>query len=161
MLVWKNSRLNIDDVWEQYSRWKIIVQTNHADCQLPSITHMLFWKNSRLNIDDFWDRVSCETNFDTKQPKLEPKLVSKLSETRRLFNFGCFGSISKQRVSVFRLKRNKKKTTETNRKKCWNSYNFCPHWVGIQSLKVSPQSHRRNLQTQGKSTLRFQPMAKK
>jgi hypothetical protein len=30
-------------------------------------------------------RVSCETNFDSKQPKLEPKLFSKLSETRRLF----------------------------------------------------------------------------
>jgi hypothetical protein len=28
----------------------------------------------------------------------------------------CFGSISKQRVSVFRLNRNKAKTTETNRK---------------------------------------------
>jgi hypothetical protein len=31
--------------------------------------------------------------------------------------FGCFSSISKQGVSVFRLNRNKKKTTETNRKK--------------------------------------------
>jgi hypothetical protein len=30
-------------------------------------------------------RVSYETIFDSKQPKLEPKLVSKLSETRRLF----------------------------------------------------------------------------
>jgi hypothetical protein len=30
-------------------------------------------------------RVSCETSFDSKQPKLEPKLVSTLSETRRLF----------------------------------------------------------------------------
>jgi hypothetical protein len=32
--------------------------------------------------------------------------------------FGCFGSISKQGVSVFRLNRNKNKTTETSRKKC-------------------------------------------
>jgi hypothetical protein len=31
------------------------------------------------------DRVSYETSFDSKQPKLEPKLVSTLSETRRLF----------------------------------------------------------------------------
>jgi hypothetical protein len=30
-------------------------------------------------------RVSCETSFDSKQPKLEPKLVSILSETRCLF----------------------------------------------------------------------------
>jgi hypothetical protein len=31
------------------------------------------------------DRVSLETSFDWKQPKLEPKLVSALSETKRLF----------------------------------------------------------------------------
>jgi hypothetical protein len=61
--------------------------------------------------------VSCETNFDSKQPKMEPKLVSKLSETRRLFRLFRFNTVSKQRVSVFRLNRNKKKTTETNRKK--------------------------------------------
>jgi hypothetical protein len=30
-------------------------------------------------------RVSFETSFDSKQPKLEPKLVSALSETQRLF----------------------------------------------------------------------------
>jgi hypothetical protein len=28
-------------------------------------------------------RVSFETSFDSKQPKLEPKLVSALSETKR------------------------------------------------------------------------------
>ena len=34
-------------------------------------------------------RVSFETSFDSKQPKLEPKLVSALSEKRlfRLFRF--------------------------------------------------------------------------
>jgi hypothetical protein len=31
--------------------------------------------------------VSFETSFDSKQPKLEPKLVSGLSETKRLFRF--------------------------------------------------------------------------
>jgi hypothetical protein len=43
-------------------------------------------------------RVSYETSFDSKQPKLEPKLVSALSETGRLFQLfrlnietGCFG----------------------------------------------------------------------
>jgi hypothetical protein len=30
-------------------------------------------------------RVSYETSFDSKQPKLEPKLASKLSKIRRLF----------------------------------------------------------------------------
>jgi hypothetical protein len=32
-----------------------------------------------------WSRVSFETSFDSKKPKLEPKLVSALSETKRLF----------------------------------------------------------------------------
>jgi hypothetical protein len=35
-------------------------------------------------------RVSYETSFDSKQPKLEPKLVSILSETRRLFRLFRF-----------------------------------------------------------------------
>jgi hypothetical protein len=59
------------------------------------------------------------TNFDSKQPKLEPKLVSTLSETRRLFRLfrlnietGSFGiSIEpkqkrkqpKQNEKVFKL----------------------------------------------------------
>jgi hypothetical protein len=47
-------------------------------------------------------RVSSETSFVSKHPKLEPKLVSALSETRRLFQLfrfnietGSFG-VSKQ-----------------------------------------------------------------
>ncbi len=35
-------------------------------------------------------RVSFETSFDSKQPKLEPKLVSALSETKGLFWLFCF-----------------------------------------------------------------------
>jgi hypothetical protein len=35
-------------------------------------------------------RVSFETSFDSKQPKLEPKLVLALSETKRLFRLFCF-----------------------------------------------------------------------
>jgi hypothetical protein len=50
-------------------------------------------------------RVSFKTSFDSKQPKLEPKLVSALSETKRFIRF--FGSVPKQRVSVFRFNRNK------------------------------------------------------
>jgi hypothetical protein len=34
--------------------------------------------------------VSFETSFDSKQPKLEPKLVSALSETKRLFRLFPF-----------------------------------------------------------------------
>ncbi len=36
-------------------------------------------------------RLSFETSFDSKHPKLEPKLVSALSETTRLFRFYSFG----------------------------------------------------------------------
>ncbi len=35
-------------------------------------------------------RVSFEISFDSKQPKLEPKLVSALSETKRLFRLFLF-----------------------------------------------------------------------
>jgi hypothetical protein len=35
-------------------------------------------------------RVSSETSFVSKQPNLEPKLVSALSETRRLFQLFRF-----------------------------------------------------------------------
>jgi hypothetical protein len=42
-------------------------------------------------IDGFLQvRVSFETSFDSKQPKLEPKLVSALSETKRLFRLFRF-----------------------------------------------------------------------
>jgi hypothetical protein len=34
--------------------------------------------------------VSLETSFNSKQPKLEPKLVSALSKTKRLFRFFRF-----------------------------------------------------------------------
>ncbi len=34
--------------------------------------------------------MSFETSFDSKQPKLETKLVSALSETKRLFRFFRF-----------------------------------------------------------------------
>ncbi len=34
--------------------------------------------------------MSFETSFDSKQPKLEPKLVSALSETKCLFRLFCF-----------------------------------------------------------------------
>jgi hypothetical protein len=69
-------------------------------------------------------RVSYETSFDLKQPKLEPKLVSTLSETRRLFRLfrfnietACFGvSIEpKQR----RRNRNKPKKKKNGQNVNW------------------------------------------
>ncbi len=61
-------------------------------------------------------RVSFETIFDSKQPKLEPKLVSALSETKRLFRLfrfctetACFGvSIEPKQTE------DQPKQTETN-----------------------------------------------
>jgi hypothetical protein len=43
--------------------------------------------------------------------------------------------------------------------RCFNT--FFPFFVSSCGSVASPQSHRRNLQTQGQSTLRFQPIAKK
>jgi hypothetical protein len=40
---------------------------------------------SRVHIMRPATRVSFETSYDSKQPKLEPKLVLALSETKRLF----------------------------------------------------------------------------
>ncbi len=42
-----------------------------------------------------------ETSFDAKQPKLEPKLVSALSETKRLFRlFRFYTEIESFYVSI-------------------------------------------------------------
>ena len=38
--------------------------------------------------------MSFETSFDSKQPKLEPKIVSALSETKRLFRLFCFCTVT-------------------------------------------------------------------
>ncbi len=65
----------------------------------------------------FWFRVSFETSFDSKQQKLEPKLVSALSEKKhffRLFRFytetASFGvSIEPKQIE------DQSNQTETNR----------------------------------------------
>ena len=49
----------------------------------PKFRSFSKWKKVAL-------RVSFETSFDSKQPKLEPKLVSALSETQRLFRLFRF-----------------------------------------------------------------------
>jgi hypothetical protein len=46
-------------------------------------------------------RVSFETSFDSKQPKLEPKLFFFSALSEKNVCLGFFGSIPKQRVSVF------------------------------------------------------------
>ncbi len=48
---------------------------------IPIINETISWVHAR---------VSFETSFDSKQPKLEPKLVSALSETKRLFRLFRF-----------------------------------------------------------------------
>jgi hypothetical protein len=55
--------------------------------------------------------LSFETSFDSKQPKLEPKLVSALSETKRLFRL--FRFYTETESLMFWLNQNKKKATET------------------------------------------------
>ncbi len=46
-----------------------------------------------------WVRVSFETCFDSKQPKLEPKLVSALPETKCLFRLFRFNTET-ERIDV-------------------------------------------------------------
>jgi hypothetical protein len=43
-----------------------------------------------LSTTNLLGRVSFETSLDSKQPKLEPKLVSALSETKRWFGLFRF-----------------------------------------------------------------------
>jgi hypothetical protein len=72
-------------------------------------------------------RVSFETSFDSNQPKLEPKLVSALSETKRLFRlFRFYSETASFGVSV------KPKLTKTNRnqpKQAENSGLLLQHFV--------------------------------
>jgi hypothetical protein len=62
-------------------------------------------------------RVSFETSFDSKQPKLEPKLVLALSETKRLFRlFRFYTETASFGVSIeSKQTKDQPKQTETNR----------------------------------------------
>ncbi len=73
-------------------------------CRIPHPAPRLLKRTAALavGVPSHAGRVSSETCFVSKQPKLEPKLVSALSETRRLFwlflfniEIGSFG-VSKQ-----------------------------------------------------------------
>jgi hypothetical protein len=61
--------------------------------------------------------VSFETSFDSKQPKLEPKLVSALPETKRLFRlFRFYTETASFGVSIEpKQAKDQPKQTETNR----------------------------------------------
>jgi hypothetical protein len=61
-------------------------------------------------------RVSFETSFDSKQPKLEPKLVSALSETKHLFRlFSFYAETASFGVSIEpKQTEDQPKQTETN-----------------------------------------------
>jgi hypothetical protein len=61
--------------------------------------------------------VSFENSFDSKQPKLEPKLVSALSETKRLFRlFRFFTKTASFGVSIEpKQTEDQPEQTETNR----------------------------------------------
>ncbi len=61
--------------------------------------------------------MSFETSFDSKQPKLEPKLVSALSETKRFFRlFRFYTETASFGVSIEpKQKEDQPKQTETNR----------------------------------------------
>jgi hypothetical protein len=54
------------------------------------VATILFYFASAESSVTVESRVSFETSFDSKQPKLEPKLVSALSETKRLFRLFRF-----------------------------------------------------------------------
>ncbi len=60
--------------------------------------------------------MSFETSFDSKQPKLEPKLVSALSETKRLFRlFRFYTETASFGVSIeSKQTEDQPKQTETN-----------------------------------------------
>jgi hypothetical protein len=68
-------------------------------------------------LSDFHLGCPFETSFDSKQPKLEPKLVSALSETKRLFRlFRFYTETASFGVSIeSKQKEDQPKQTETNR----------------------------------------------
>ena len=71
-------------------------------------------------------RVSFETSFDSKQPKLEPKLVSALSETKRLFRLFRFCTETASFGVSIKPKQteDQPKQTETNRNKSINRFSL-------------------------------------
>ncbi len=70
--------------------------------------------------------MSFETSFDSKQPKLEPKLVSTLSETKRLFRLfrfytetASFGVSIEPKETGDQPKQTETNGNESNMKNIW------------------------------------------
>jgi hypothetical protein len=59
-----------------------------------------------------WTRVSFKTSFDSKQPKLELKLVSALSEKNGCYR--CFASITETESFHASIEPNKQKTNQNS-----------------------------------------------
>jgi hypothetical protein len=76
-----------------FSSVLLLAQKDWGHTALLDISPLLYQElNMRRQPNYFLSttRVSFETSFDSKQPKLEPKLVSALSETERLFRLFRF-----------------------------------------------------------------------
>jgi len=63
-------------------------------------------------------RVSSETSFDSKQPKMKPKLVSALSETKHLFWLVRFFTETASFCVSIELKQRKANRNKQKRKLC-------------------------------------------
>jgi hypothetical protein len=60
------------------------------DCSCNDSVLTVHCIRTHLQVGTHRPRVSFETRFDSKQPKLEPKLVSALSKTKGLFRLFRF-----------------------------------------------------------------------
>jgi hypothetical protein len=82
--------------------------------------------------------VSFENSFDSKQPKLEPKLVSALSETKLLFRlFRFYTETASFDVSVEpKQEEDQPKQTETNRNEVKWAQNWNKNYEISCNLKV-------------------------
>ncbi len=71
--------------------------------------------------------MSFETSFDSKQPKLEPKLVSALSETKRLFRLFRFFTETESFDVLIEPKQTEDQTKQFKRfgGSCHSFYLFC------------------------------------
>jgi hypothetical protein len=98
---------------------------SHIWPTVPSrFTHPQELARNTVNVST---RVSSKASFVSKQPKLDPKLVSALFETRRLF--WLFRLILKQRVSVFWNNQNIQKTNRNSSKFVKISSFLIPHTI--------------------------------
>ncbi len=85
-------------------------------------TFTVYWTQTYIQL--YMARVSFETSFDSKQPKLEPKLVSALSETKRLFRLFRFCTETASFDVSIKPKQteDQPKQTETNRNESKNRF---------------------------------------